>query len=231
MKQDLAQTFDRIATRYDLCNYFLSFGLYRMWQKKLVRSLLKNESDSLLDLCAGTGTIALDFAKNSKKAREIFLVDFSEKMLSLARSRAQKFKKARFHFIHSSIEALPLPSESVEAASLSFGARNSQNLPLALKEAHRVLKKGSRMALLELTRPRHPFLSSLHRFYLHAVVPSIGSLITGQKEAYRYLSSSIESFMAEEELKRLLEDVGFEEVSSVRLFFGVATLFFGKKAT
>ncbi len=222
--QTIEKLFDSIASRYDLGNSLNSFCLHKLWNRRLIKTALKNDPKTLLDLCAGTGEIAKGCLQCSQDLH-IVLVDFSGEMLAVAKKRI----KNRADFLQANAEHLPLQNESFDAATCAYGIRNIQNRKAAFSELYRVLKPNGTLAICELTRPDNSLLKGLHNAYLATMVPLIGRLLTKNHNAYTYLSKSINSFISKETVAKELQDAGFCNVQIAPQSFGIATLFFANK--
>lgn len=219
--------FSKIASRYDLGNKTLSFNLHRVWNKRLVRELVAGVPPSkILDLCAGTGDIAFEFAKQGKA--HVTLLDFCAPMLEIARQKAKNLNNGAFTFIEGDATNLPFDENSFSRVSVAYGIRNVLEPLKCVQEAYRVLEPGGTFGILELTLPKNPVMRTLHSFYLNTCVPIIGSLITKDKEAYQYLNQSIKQFKASA-LEEMLRETGFINVRSHAMTFGVASLVIGTK--
>lgn len=217
--------FDSIAPSYDFANTVLSFGLHRKWNQCLIDEVEKGKC--LLDLCAGTGEIALTFLK--KKGGKAILLDFSREMLQIAKKKAEKSSTTNISFIEGDASAIPLEDCSVDMVTIAYGIRNVKEKEKCLQEVQRVLKKGGKLGILELTRPHHPFLKMGHRIYLKGFLPLMGKWITKNGAAYQYLSSSIQEFVSPPMLLQQMHEAGFAHVSAKPLSCGIATLFLGQK--
>ena len=227
----IQEMFDSIAKRYDLTNAILSFGLHHYWNQKLVQALRQPESHTLIDLCSGTGDIAIRYLHSIPSPCSAYLVDFSAGMLAYAKSKIHPSHMSRhkLEFIEADVQSLPLPSNLAECTSMAYGIRNVKEPVVCLREAFRVLKAGGKIGILELTRPRYSFLRLGHKLYLNTCLPLFGKWLTDNQKAYEYLRQSINTFIAPEELKELLENVGFTSIQCKPLLGGVATLFIGQK--
>ncbi len=219
MPFSVQHAFDAIAPRYDLANAIHSLGLHHIWNQRLIRT--QRSTSHLLDLCTGTGAIALGFLKQHPLSR-VTGVDFSLPMLDIAKKRAQAFGM-RAHFIHANVLSLPFPDESFDGATVAYGIRNLPDRIQFLKEVYRVLQPGARFSLLDLTRPKG-WLGRVHSFYTTRCLPHSGGYLTQHQEAYRYLARSIQSFIHPEILLEELEKVGFNQGVCHAIHLGVATL-------
>ncbi len=222
------QIFDAIADRYDRTNALLSLGLHFGWNRALCRAICSFAPKSLLDLCAGTGAIGLQLAQNCHGLEDLFLLDFSSKMLNIAKKRyAQQAHstKARISFVKA--DALKLPksvkNRQFDVVCMAYGLRNLSDPHQAFQEAWQVLRPGGMFAILELTRPSGVWLGGVHRLYLK-LLPYLGRCMTRCPEAYRYLRQSIESFDDAKTLKAKAIRAKFKQVSVCPLHFGIATL-------
>lgn len=227
----IQEMFGKIAKRYDLCNRALSFNLHRVWNRKLVKELLKaNAPSKILDLCAGTGDIALEFARQ-KKTVDVTLLDFCAPMLNIAKEKTESHAqdKAAFSFVEGDATNLPFKEGMFSHISVAYGIRNVQNPLKCVQEAHRVLLPGGVFGILELTRPKNRIMGSFHSIYLKTFVPMIGSLVTQDKEAYQYLNQSIKQFQTSSTLEKMLEETGFQDVRTIPVTLGIASIIIGSK--
>ncbi|CRX38142.1 bifunctional demethylmenaquinone methyltransferase/2-methoxy-6-polyprenyl-1,4-benzoquinol methylase UbiE [Estrella lausannensis] len=230
--ETIQEMFGKIAARYDLCNKALSFNLHRLWNRTLVREILNGTPPSkILDLCAGTGDIAIEFAHQSKGA-DVTLLDFCAPMLDVAKEKAQSeaFKEAVFSYVEGDATLLPFNEGSFSNVSVAYGIRNIQNPLKCVQEAHRVLVPGGTLGILELTRPKNPLVGFFHSLYLKTFVPMIGSLVTQDKEAYQYLNKSIKQFQTASALERMLIETGFVNVRTIPASLGIASIIVGTKS-
>ncbi len=225
------QMFSDIAPRYDLLNHLLSFNIDRGWRKALIRSLqpvLTRPEATVLDLCCGTGDVMLDMLSVSQAS--VIGADFCHPMLvTTKRKSAERRRQARL-FEGDALE-LPLPDESLDAISIAFGFRNLSNYQNGLIELERVLKPGGLVAILEFSHPKNLLTKAAYGFYSRAVLPVIGSLISGSRKAYSYLPESIQKFPDAPLLKRMMEEAGFEDSEFELLSGGIAAVHRGRKTS
>lgn len=226
--------FNSIAKRYDVTNAILSFSLHKYWNRSLIRQVQQTLSPHvLLDLCSGTGDIALEYLRTSSTPCEAYLIDFSSKMLEQAKLKTLDSSPLPSHqisFIESDVQNLPLPDQMANCATMAYGIRNVQDPSRCIKEVARVLKPGGCFGILELTRPHYKFLRWGHQFYLRTLLPFMGKWLTSNAQAYEYLHRSIQSFTSPEELKKLFIENGFPKTQIHSLAGGIATIIVGYKS-
>lgn len=231
--QTIQEMFSSIASNYDRTNAVLSFQLHKRWNKELVRRVIgTSNSGPLLDLCCGTGDITFTYLKGMKKPCQIYMLDFCDEMLKCAKMKAQKLclpSDQKLAYVHADAQAIPLPHESVDYATIAYGIRNVKDPNKCVEEVYRVLRPGGVFGILELTQPQNIILRKAHQLYLRAFLPVIGKCLTSNQEAYRYLCSSIYNFMKPEEIKQVLINRGFHEVTSIPLILGIASILIAKK--
>lgn len=223
----IRELFSSIAGRYDLLNHILSFNVDRLWRKKLVKLSNSNEKETVLDICTGTGDIAIEFAR---KGAYVIGLDFSREMLSIALEKVKKKNlEGKIRFLEANAMNLPLKPGSFPIVAMGFGLRNIKSQEKALREIYRILKKGGQFLILEFVRPENGFSGKLYNLYLTKIVPIIGGIISGKKHSYKYLSSSVKNFHTPEKLSALMKDAGFVRVTAHRLTMGIAYIFIGEK--
>jgi demethylmenaquinone methyltransferase/2-methoxy-6-polyprenyl-1,4-benzoquinol methylase len=228
----IAGMFDAIAPRYDLLNHLLSAGIDKRWRAAAIRSLRLTGQETLLDVCAGTGDVALaargeeDAGRSRERAARVVGVDFSAAMLGHG---LQKVRAAgqldRITLIRGDAMRLPIADRSVEAVTVAFGIRNVQRPDVACGEMARVLRSGGRLAILEFGVPRVPGIKPLYLWYFTHVLPRIGRLISGHGGAYSYLPASVGTFAPPAEFVQVLRAAGFTDVRADPLTFGIVYLY------
>lgn len=206
--------FDRIHTRYDLLNHVLSGGLDFFWRRRAVKELGVKAGDRVVDLCCGTGDLSQELSKAGAK---VVGVDFAAGMLGLA-----KKKYPHLEFIQGDATQVPLDGP-FDAAALAFGPRNIHDLQALWRELRRLVRPGGRIMSLELTRP-NGFLGWLHGLYLRHFLPRLGTIISGDNSAYKYLCNTIAHFLDREQLSQSMRDGGLVNVRSIPLTFGIVTV-------
>lgn len=233
--ESIQKMFGTIARRYDLTNSVLSFHLHKLWNKKLVDFVLKEDRDvCLLDLCAGTGEISFKYLEGfgSRERQKVLLVDFCQEMLDCAQEKAEKKNYSDLHeleYIQADVQAMPLKDGIATHATMAYGIRNVKEPLVCMREVYRVLKKGGKFGILELTQPENRILRLGHKIHLKMFLPLLGKLVTSNKEAYQYLCNSIHHFIKPEKVEGLLKEAGFVRTSKKALSGGIAHIIYGEK--
>ena len=224
MVNNVEQIYKKIAKKYDFLNHFFSLYIDVLWRKKLLKLISPQRDEIVLDLCTGTGDIALEVAKKSE-AKPIGL-DISVEMLDVAR---EKMRKAgyRFPIIIGDALSLPVKDISVDVITIGFGLRNLPDYGRAIDEMVRVLKPGGRVFILEFAPPEKNIFGFFYWIYLRYIMPVVGDIIAGVKEDYKELAVSIRAFLTPVQMKDLLEKKGFRDVKATRLSFGIAYIYSG----
>lgn len=217
--------FSRIAGRYDLMNRLMTAGQDVRWRREVIRRAALRPGARVLDLGAGTGDLAQEIRARHPKAWPV-AADFTVQMMRVGQTRPHGRDLA-----WSAADALHLPfaSEQFDAVVSGFLMRNVSALPRALHEQRRVLKPGGRIVILDTTRPPENWLAPFIRFHLDTVVPTLGRLITGEAEAYRYLPDSTQNFLRAEGLAERMAEAGFGGVGFQRWMFGTVAIHWGVK--
>jgi len=222
--------FGRVAGRYDLLNHLLSFNLDKRWRAhtvKRVAPVLARPDAKVLDLCCGTGDVLLSMADRHGEAA-IFGSDFCHPMLIEAQRKIAA-QKVRSPLFEADALALPLASDSLDLITVAFGFRNLTNYRHGLDELARVLKPGGTLAILEFSQPTNRAFAGLYGFFSTQVLPRVGGMISGSRDAYSYLPESIKKFPGAEGLAEQMRAAGFSSVEFERLTFGAVALHLGKK--
>lgn len=223
------EMFDSIATRYDLVNRVISLGLDQAWRRVTLRSLAVSRDARVLDVATGTGDLAAMIARAESTARVVGL-DASSRMLAIATEKIQRAGlDGRVSFVQGDAEQLPFEADTFDGACIAFGIRNVPDRARAISEMARVTRPGGRLAVLELSEPRSGWLSPFARFYVHELVPRVGSLLSGAAE-YRYLERSIAAFPPATEFCNVIESSGWSDVRARPLSFGVCHLYTAERA-
>jgi len=228
--QWVSHQFDSVAQKYDLMNTLLSFGIHYLWKKKAIKMLDIEPGFKILDLCGGTGDLAVSAAKIAGKAGHVVLCDINREMINAGRSRGTcaKYRKL-VNYVQADAELMSFYDNYFDAAIVGFGIRNLTNMEKGFKEMYRVLKPGGKMVCLEFSRPSMPFFRRIYDLYSFYIIPLLGEMLTGSRQAYTYLPESIRIFPFPDELKRKLEYIGFNNVTWQALTNGVAVIHKGVK--
>ena len=229
------EMFTQIAPRYDLLNHLLSLDLDRLWRKRAARRfrpILQHRNAMVLDLCCGTGDLALALARLGPAS--IVGADFSHAMLERARAKSAKSQRVPSHsglaapppmsFLEADALCLPFADGSFDLVTNAFGFRNLANYEAGLCEMRRILKPGGTVAILEFTEPPEGFLGNVYRWYFRSVLPRIGGFISGESAAYTYLPKSVSRFFRPPELATLMTAVGYNSVDFKVWTFGTVAL-------
>ncbi len=222
--------FAEVAPKYDFLNHLLSLNIDRSWRKALLRRLkpaLQRPNAQVLDLCCGTGDVLLELQGASRRA--IFGADFCHPMLVAARHKVRQ-KGFRCPLIEADALNLPVRDDSIDAISIAFGFRNLANYETGLRELWRVLKPGGTLTILEFSHPRGILLPVAYGFYSRVVLPAVGSLISGSRDAYAYLPESIRKFPTAPELEKMMRQTGFANTRYELFTGGIAALHSGNKS-
>ena len=226
----IAAMFDRIAWRYDRLNHLLSVGLDRRWRRRGVAALGLTGRERVLDVCTGTGDLAMAAIETPGGAAEVIGIDFAAEMLRIARDKvAAAGLPRRIRLARGDATRLPLPDASVDAAMVAFGIRNVVDCPAACAELCRVLRPGGRLMILEFGEPRLPLIRTLYRSYFTIVLPVVGRLFSKHREAYRYLPASVMEFPSGRAFVPVLERAGFVDVRADSLTAGIVYRYMARR--
>jgi len=218
--------FNDISGRYDFLNHLLSFGMDYFWRRKVVRSLPKDLSGSVLDVATGTGDLGLSI---KKKFPDIHLVglDYAFKMVVLAKAKVAKKGYKNVSMIQGDGEALPFKKDVFSVLTIGFGFRNIGHYDKALLEFFRVVKPGGSIYILEFSESKSKIFGFLYRIYFKHILPRIGALFS-RSDAYRYLPESVEHFPSRGKMREMLSEAGFENVIIEDMNFGAVSLISGR---
>ncbi len=224
--------FGNIAGHYDLLNHLLSLNVDRWWRWRTTRLAPPTDAEPILDVCTGTGDLALAYDRAAGGRVPVIGADFCLPMLLPAREKARRRGAGeRVRFIEADTQHLPFPDDAFGLTVVAFGLRNVTDTDRGIAEMVRVTRPGGRVAILEFSRPRHWLLGRLYRAYFRWVLPAVGQLISRSKEqAYNYLPASVQEFPDGEALAQKLQGHGLTNVKWHPMTFGIATLYVGTKA-
>jgi demethylmenaquinone methyltransferase/2-methoxy-6-polyprenyl-1,4-benzoquinol methylase len=214
--------FTRIAKRYDLMNRLMTGGQDVRWRKRVIELARLDDNASLLDLGTGTGDLAREALSAFPKAR-IVGADFTLEMMRVGR------RAGPLDFSTADALRLPFSDLSFDAVVSGFLMRNVVDLQKALEEQYRILKHGGRIVILDTTRPKKHLLLPFIRLHMHFVIPTLGGLLTGSRDAYRYLPETTEGFVTAEDMAARMAKAGFEKIGFQRLMFGTIAIHWSEK--
>lgn len=220
--------FDRIADRYDLMNSVMTAGMHHRWRQRAADLARVGPGDSALDVCCGTGDLALELSRRAGPGGEVTGLDFSEPMLELAREKSRA-AEAPVRWLQGNALELPFAEGEFDAATVGFGVRNLVDLERGIAEMARVVRPGGRVVILEITTPQRPPLSWFFAVWFDRIVPLLGTA-AGDRDAYTYLPSSVRRFPPAHELAALMHDVGLRDVRYLLLAGGIIAIHSGTVA-
>jgi demethylmenaquinone methyltransferase / 2-methoxy-6-polyprenyl-1,4-benzoquinol methylase len=218
--------FSNVARNYDRMNDAMSGGMHRLWKDRFVRRVKPRAGDYILDMAGGTGDIAFRMAPSGA---QITVADINAEMLDVGIGRAAQRGIDGLVWTQANAETLTFPDSSFDAYTIAFGIRNVTDIPKALKEAHRVLRRGGRFYCLEFSTTLWPGFGDLYDAYSHRLVPRIGQLIAGDEDSYRYLIESIRRFPDMPAFEMMIADAGFVQTRVEPMLGGLVAIHSGWK--
>jgi demethylmenaquinone methyltransferase / 2-methoxy-6-polyprenyl-1,4-benzoquinol methylase len=222
----VSDLFSRIAPRYDLINDLQSFGLHRYWKRRLVRLARPQPGEQALDLCCGTGDLALGLARRGVRVTG---VDFSEPMLEVAKRRTFHGSSLSPSYVRGDAQRVPFPDNSFDIVTVGYGLRNLANWETGLHEMRRVAKAAGRLVVLDFGKPDHLLWRRLYFAYLRLFVPCLGRVFAGSAAAYAYILESLHHYPAQHGVAAKMRELGLVNVRIVSLLGGVMTINYGEK--
>ncbi len=226
------QMFAEIAPKYDLMNHVLSLNIDTLWRAKTLRILDLKPGAPVLDVCTGTGDLAISMARSLGKECKVVGSDFCGEMLDIARKKhARKLRGFdQVEFIEADTQALPFPENHFQAVTVAFGLRNVAVTEKGLSEMRRVCRSGGKIAVLEFSKPTLFGLSHLYNAYFKYILPRVGQSMSKNKQsAYEYLPQSVQEFPSGEALASIMREAKLTDIKMVPMTFGVVTLYLGTK--
>ena len=225
----VATLFSRIASRYDLMNDLMTLGMHRGWKRKTAAIAVQGLSGPAIDVCSGTGDLALELARRPEVDRAVGL-DLLHNMVSRAEAKVlARGMSSSVTMMTGDALSLPFADGSFACATAGFSLRNMPDVEKALSEMVRVVRPGGRVAILELSPMTRGIRSALFRPVFHAIIPLIGRLVAGDRSAYSYLPKSVDHFLDAERLAETLSGLGLGYVEYRRLGFGTVAVHWGVK--
>ena len=224
--------FDRIAPTYDLLNHLLSFGLDFSWRRKAARCVAAAGPVRVIDLATGTADLLIAMLRERPEIVDAVGLDCSEEMLAVGRNKLRTCRlAARARLVRGDATRTSFPDASFDVVAMAFGIRNTPNPRATLDEIHRLLAPAGTAVILEFSLPANAIVRWGYLAHLRLVVPLIGTLVSGDRRAYRYLNQSIEAFHSPPAFCAMMEQAGFRDVSATPLTGGVASIYKGSKAS
>ena len=227
---DVEAMFNSIAPRYDALNHLLSLGIDRLWRRRLVRRLAAHSPARVLDVATGTADLAIALARRAPQTAVVG-IDIANQMLQVGEQKVRQVGLTeRISLQQASALSLPFESGHFDAAMVAFGARNFEHLEQGLSEMARVVRPSGHLMVLEFSMPQRWPIKSLYKLYFKYLLPAIGGLVSGNRQAYDYLPNSVVQFPQGEEFMSIMQRVGLSRCTATTLSFGVATLYQAQKA-
>jgi demethylmenaquinone methyltransferase / 2-methoxy-6-polyprenyl-1,4-benzoquinol methylase len=223
-KNKVKRIFDSIAVKYDLLNHLLSFGIDNYWRRKALRLTKLNSESILLDVACGTGDVAIAAKKIGVK--NIFGADYSHNMLTLFNKKSDWIKGRNIQMV---AEYIPIKDECITNITVAFGVRNFYDIQKAFVSFYKILKHGGKATIIEFAMPKNKIFKFAYKFYFKNILPFVGGLISGDKEAYKYLPASVEEFDEKIKLPELLNNSGFKKIEVYNLTFGITQVVIATK--
>jgi len=226
----VGQVFDSVASRYDVMNDLMSFGVHRIWKRITIDQSAVRPGQKVLDIAGGTGDLAARFSRRTGKKGHVVLADINAAMLLTGRERLMNDGVVgNLDFAQANAETLPFADDTFDCVSIAFGLRNVTDKDKALASMHRVLKPGGRLLVLEFSKPVLPLLQKAYDAYSFSALPLMGKLVANDAESYRYLAESIRMHPDQKTLEAMMQKAGFEQTSYQNLTGGVVALHKGFK--
>jgi demethylmenaquinone methyltransferase/2-methoxy-6-polyprenyl-1,4-benzoquinol methylase len=219
-KEYVQKMFAGISQRYDLLNHLLSLGLDKYWRRFAVSKL---PHGNILDVCSGTGDVAIEVSKNNS----VIASDFCYEMLQLCMLKIEDGDRNNISCIQNDAENLSFRDGVFDGAIVAFGIRNVADISKALSEMNRVVRKGGKVVILEFSLPENVVFKSIYNIYFKKILPAIGALVSRKKGAYSYLPSSVMAFPKRNEFVGLMKEAGLSRVEYFDLTFGIVTVYVG----
>ena len=224
-KQGLVKgVFDSVASNYDLMNDVMSFGTHRLWKNYTIASSNVSKGDKVLDIAGGTGDLAIKFRKKIGDSGKVILSDINGSMLEEGRKNLINHGIIDVDFIQANAESLPFEDNTFDCVSIAFGLRNVTHKNIALKQMHRVLKKGGSLLVLEFSKVENEMLEKIYDAYSFNLIPKLGQFFANDEDSYQYLAESIRKHPDQETLKTMALDAGFGFCEYHNLSGGIVAL-------
>ena len=217
--------FNSVAKKYDLMNTLLSFGIHHLWKRNAVKMMALNPGDRVLDVCGGTGDLAILAAEIVGRSGQVIIYDINRAMIEAGMKKIKHSPlEDHIRFVQGDAEQISFPDGYFDAAMVGFGIRNVTRMDQGFKEMCRVLKPGGKMMCLEFSKPTSPLFRWMYDIYSFHVMPALGEVVAGSSRAYLHLIESIRTFALPDELTAVLKQVGFSKVTERKLTNGIAMI-------
>jgi len=222
----VGEVFSSVARRYDLMNDLMSGGMHRLWKDRFVNRVKPRPGEEILDMAGGTGDVAF---RMERRGAHVTVADINADMLEVGKQRAERRGLTGLSWKVENAEALSFADATFDGYTIVFGIRNVTDIPAALREAHRVLKRGGRFYCMEFSSSDWPGFSNLYDAYASNVIPKIGKAVTDDEESYRYLVESIRRFPKSAAFKAMVTEAGFVRAAAEPMLGGLVTIHSGWK--
>ena len=230
-RQWVLQHFNSVARHYDFMNTLLSFGIHHLWKRLAVKMMDLRTGDKIIDVCGGTGDLALLAARMIGPSGRVAIYDINRAMINTGRHKIDRTAfDNQINYVQGDAEQISFPDQSFNGVMVGFGIRNVTHMEKGFKEMYRVLKPGGKMMCLEFSKPTSAMFRWLYDIYSFYVMPFLGEIITRNRQAYTHLPESIRLFPLPDELTQILKKTGFSEVTYRRLTNGIAVIHLAFKA-
>lgn len=226
----VAEVFHSVASKYDLMNDLMSFGIHRLWKRYTIEMSGVRRGHQVLDIAGGTGDLTAQFSRLVGPEGRVVLADINASMLEVGRSRlVDRGIVGNVEYAQANAESLPFPDNHFDCITIAFGLRNVTDKDRAIASMYRILKPGGRLLVLEFSKPVAPGLNTIYDTYSFKLLPLIGEVVTRDRESYQYLAESIRMHPDQETLKGMMENAGFENCDYHNLTGGIVALHRGFK--
>ena len=218
--------FSSVARRYDVMNDLMSGGMHRLWKDRFVARVKPRAGEAILDMAGGTGDVAFRMAR---RGAQVTVADINRDMLEVGVDRAARRGLSGLLWAEENAEKLSFADATFDAYTIAFGIRNVTDIPAALREAHRVLRHGGRLFVLEFSTSEWPGFGKAYEAYADRVIPKFGRAVAGDEDSYRYLVESIRRFPKPEEFRRMVAEAGFQQTRVEPMLGGLVCIWSGWK--
>jgi demethylmenaquinone methyltransferase/2-methoxy-6-polyprenyl-1,4-benzoquinol methylase len=227
----VGELFATIARRYDFINDLQSFGLHRLWKRRVLRLAHPQPGERALDLCCGTGDLTLALAK---RGADVTGLDFSEPMLQVAKEKSASFSplaRSKIDFIRGDAQQIPFAENTFDILTIGYGLRNLADLDAGLRDMLRVTKPGGRFVSLEFGKPPNPAWRGIYFTYLKFALPVFGKLFVGNSAAYAYILESLTHYPAQQVIAEKMTGLGWQKIRVLNLMGGIMSIHYAEKPT